>query len=132
MNKLITKYNRLVKQTHKFVPRRKHQILVEFHRLRLEELGNIEGIDERGKRFEGLFEKAAKSQNPNVEKKIAEMWWADEAARLSYFFPVYERLLENCGRGTWLPNKLAESFDIRAKEGVAEIKRIKEKALKLK
>ncbi|HMO82322.1 MAG TPA: hypothetical protein PKD24_16205 [Pyrinomonadaceae bacterium] len=109
MSRLDSRYTRILKKTHIFVPKRRLEKFIEHEELRLATIEKRDGLEERVKTFGELFERAFGLDDAELKKQLGELWTADEEARLNYLIPIHRNNAETCGDGIWLPNEVAKN-----------------------
>jgi hypothetical protein len=132
MSRLDLRYRRLFKKTHRFVPKRLLEKIVEKGERRLDTIEKRDGLETRVKAFGELLARAHKTDDPELKNQLEDLWWDDEEARLNYLLPIHRHYADTSGDGKWLPNEVANKIFELASQAEAEMKRANEEKTRSK
>lgn len=110
MNKLVKRVDRLIKRTHRFVPREKFEAIVEAARYQLETVDKRGDLKMRVQEIEQLLIKFAEDRAPETLERIRSIFLEDAEAHFTHVVRTWESRASSSDLGFWYRKEMAEQI----------------------
>ena len=130
MSKFAGRVNRLIKQTHRFVPIEAYRTIAESFRLLLEAAEKRPHRERRVANLDRLFKAANRSKDEAIDAQIRHFRATDEEAWFAYFVPFWESKADRKILGDWQPKESAMHILEVARRAEADLEWRKKKPSK--